>query len=290
MKLSVVVAAWNGEIALRRCLEALAGQGSDDVEVIVVCNQGLEKNQDLPRNPTLRFIEHPGVTVPELRAAGIAAAKGAAVALTEDHCEVAPDWVQSILRSHENGHDVVVGSVENAEDSSPIAWAVYLFDYGAFAPGVKAGQRISGVNVSFRRAALETLRGAWSEGLIEFEMEDALRSAGMTVFRSAEMRVIHFGRYRTRRVTMKFFRGGRFFGGLRRERSNAGQLLFRIAAQPLVPMVILGRIGSRILNRPKLVGQYLLTLPWLVVLSVAWSLGEGTGYLMGKGDSSSHWR
>ena len=33
-----------------------------------------------------------------------------------------------------------------------------------------------------------------------------------------------------------------------------------------------------------------MALPWLVVLLVAWSAGEGVGYIAGEGASHRQWR
>src|SRR5262249_40023229 len=57
--------------------------------------------------------------------------------------------------------------------------------------------------------------------------------------------------------------------------------LMRIAAAPLVPLVLLGRIALGLRSRGQSVITWLPALPALLPLLAAWSLGEARG--MGSG-------
>jgi hypothetical protein len=50
--------------------------------------------------PAVVWLESKGGSVYQLRAMAMSKARGWIVALTEDHCRVAPDWRQAILTSH----------------------------------------------------------------------------------------------------------------------------------------------------------------------------------------------
>ena len=66
-------------------------------------------------------------TVPTLRAAGLAAAKGNVVAFLEDHCVCVPGWRDAIMAAHDLPVDAVGGRVDLAPGGRPLDWAVYFF-------------------------------------------------------------------------------------------------------------------------------------------------------------------
>jgi glycosyltransferase involved in cell wall biosynthesis len=78
-KLSVVIAAWNNARLLQQCLTSLQEQvEAVDPEIIVASNFGEESAAQIkllfPRVQYIRLAE--SATVPQLRAGGIAAARG----------------------------------------------------------------------------------------------------------------------------------------------------------------------------------------------------------------------
>jgi hypothetical protein len=158
--LSIVIAAWNGPSSLEKCLASLRPDGS--VEILAVTNFEGEF-------PNVRHIPMPaGTTVPQLRAEGIRRSTGEIVALAEDHCTFAPDWCAELRKAHELPYAVIGGAVENPA-SCAIDWAVYFYDYGKYMLPLEAGPAtaLSGNNVSYKRAALEEVESAWTEGVFE---------------------------------------------------------------------------------------------------------------------------
>src|SRR5712692_6335762 len=96
LKLSIVIAAWNGNAALERCLMSLRRDGeAADTEVIVVTNFAAEMLES-----RFRYVQHvsmpPGSTVPVLRTAGICCSGGEIVALAEDHCTFGENWCSEL--------------------------------------------------------------------------------------------------------------------------------------------------------------------------------------------------
>lgn len=291
MKLSVVVAAWSGDEGLRRALEALTSNVSGQTEILVVSGETPWTQELAGRFPSVRHLPLQGdATVPAMRAAGLAAATGEVVALTEDHCTVAPSWAEAILRSHAKGNAVVAGVIDIAPRASLLDLAVYLFDYGAFVPGARKPPGLSGANVSFTRAALEALRPAWTNGFVEFVVEAAIRDASMPIFHDGDARVVHQYHYSGASITRKFFLGGRYFAGSRRAAIGLLGRLARIAVQPAVPLLLAGRVARRISRRPIFLLRCLFAFPWLIWLASAWSAGEWVGYVRGAGNSSNHWK
>src|ERR1700681_5044734 len=92
----------------------------------------------------------------ELRARGLALARGYIVALIEDHGIPAPDWCAQILESHRQPFAVVGGAIENGIDR-PLNWAVYYCDFLRYQNPLQEGTSAfaSDANVSYKRSALE---------------------------------------------------------------------------------------------------------------------------------------
>src|SRR4051794_10484242 len=97
LRLSIVIAAWNGRGALEECLASLSREApGPDTEVIVVSNFGASGSQRIRnRFPDVLHVEMPrNSTVPALRTAGINRAAGEIIALAEDHCTFGKSWCQ----------------------------------------------------------------------------------------------------------------------------------------------------------------------------------------------------
>jgi len=54
---------------------------------------------------SVRWISLPGQSVFQLRHAGYQAARGEVVAITEDHCYVASDWIERVIEAHKEHPD-----------------------------------------------------------------------------------------------------------------------------------------------------------------------------------------
>ena len=113
-ELSVVVASVNGMPYLGACLDAL--ERNAPAAEVIVADWTDEKTRQVveERFPDVRLLsfDEP-MAVPELRAAGIFAARAPYVAVIEDHCNVTPGWADRIVAAHRAGHAVVGGPVRN---------------------------------------------------------------------------------------------------------------------------------------------------------------------------------
>jgi hypothetical protein len=57
-----------------------------------------------------------------------------------------------------------------------------------------------------------------------------------------------------------------------------------------LPALAILRIGRIVLDRGRHAGRAIQALPWIVILSLCWAIGEALGYLAGPGDSLDRWR
>jgi Glycosyl transferase family 2 len=284
---SVVVASFSGEEALARCLETLVPQGA---EIVAATTAGPRALAGLEaRFGGVRFLSAaPGTSVFRLRTLGLAETRGARVALTEDHCTVAPDWLASLQTAHERGHAIVGGPVENGL-TGIYDWTLYLCEYGAFLPPVPDGPTrvLSGVNVSYAREALLSCRPSWSEAFRENEVHDALHMAGHSLYRCAAARVTSHLRLPLREAMAHLFAGGRHYGRYRMSRAVPLRRALLLAAMFAVPAWLFGRLALAVLERhPRRLVTLLLGLPYVACLLGAWSAGEAAGYLGSRAPDS----
>lgn len=291
-RLSVVVAAWTGTDALERCLGSLLAevQPGDD-EIIVARN--FEAEAAVRVAESARVVDlalAPGVTVPQLRAAGLAAATGTVVAFIEDHCVVAPGWRDALVRAYERRLAAVGGPVDLAAGGRPLDWAVYFYDYSRFAPPMRSGpvRSLSGTNMSFARTFLDGSRALLQEEVLEVVLEQEIGRQGLTMYLDSGALVIHGVRHSAARAVPLAFDLARGYAARRVQGASLFRRIAFAAGTPLLPFLLASRILTAVLRQGHL-GRLTAAVPWLAVLLVAWSSGECAGYLAGAGDSDRRW-
>ncbi len=139
--LSIVIACTDSPRAVLAALGALKGQGSGQVEILVV--------------------NEAGATVPRLRRIGLEAARGRVVAFLEDSCLVRPGWAEAWISAFGDDPSLIAASgvVEHDDPgASPLDRAVVFCEYAPFLPPGESGRptRLAGNNFAVvRSVALE---------------------------------------------------------------------------------------------------------------------------------------
>src|SRR5690242_17336171 len=111
-RVSVVIASIVGAPFIDDCLASVKEQAKKcDAEVIVVACGTSEYAQRIARKfPWVQVIHRAGrETVPGLRRHGVEQARGEIVAIIEEHCLAAPDWLEQAIAAHASGEYGVVG-------------------------------------------------------------------------------------------------------------------------------------------------------------------------------------
>jgi hypothetical protein len=282
----VVVPARSGGIE-RAALDGLEQQtGGRPFEVIVPGAGGLEA-----RYPEVRFLRVESEALPgsaerldELRARGVAATSGDIVAVIEDHVRPDPDWCSAITVAHRQGYAAIGGAVENGVDRV-LHWATYFADLGRYHNPLPEGDSAYAtvVNVSYKRTALEDIRGVWKRRFSETAVHSALLASGgrMALDRKIVVRQIR-GRVSFRESIREFYTWGRSYGSIRVKLSGPVKRFIYICLSPLIPVALLVRSGSDVLRKRRLVGCWLKSLLFSIALVTAWSLGELVGYIAGE--------
>jgi len=243
LPISVIVPTIRGWPAAGPALERLVPQTlRAGGEVVVMDGSGgpvpsAEERDEL--GGAVMWASRPGASVFQLRLEGYNAARGDVVAVTEDHCHVAPDWVTRTLEAHHRhpGAGAIGGAVLNGTDQKLVDWAAFLLTQGPFMPPLANGMtdRISGpANVSYKRRVLQRLKTTDHLGLIDFlELPAALE--GESLVADDSIRVLHHQSQGFWGTSLAEFDNGRTIAGFRRRRMGRGDWL-RILGAPLLPI------------------------------------------------------
>lgn len=294
--LSVVVAASNGPALLERCLASLTVQADASyIEVIVARNyDGTATDAVLARFPNVQSLPFPAATtVPALRMHGLQAARGAVVALAEDHCAFAPGWCRAVREAHARQPAVAAfgGAVEHRSGPRPLDWAVFFYEYGKYMPPVAPGPAptLPGNNASYKRAALDDVAEDIEEGFFETFVHQRLQAQGHALHMAPAAVVLHLKTYALRRVLSDCFHHGRSFAGMRRARvSPLARTALTVGAAAL-PVLLPARIARQVLQKRRHARELLRAFPYLLLFMSAWAAGELCGYAAGPGASTARW-
>lgn len=283
-QVSIVIASFSGAGALRRCLESIVPQ-AQGAEVLVATADADHSVARLELEfPTVQFVRAaPATNVFRLRSLALAAARGEIIVMTEDHCTASPGWLAAIADAFSEGHDVVGGPVENGLPRAR-DWAVFFCEYLSLLPPLPDGptSALLGVNVAYRRAALDRCHDTWREDFHESEVHDALQRSGCIPHCTARARVTSHLQMPLARAVRHLYRCGRRFGYYRQSRSGPLRRAIWLAAAPAVPLLLLYRMVRTITQRrPGLLPMLLRGFPQLLCLVSAWSAGEAMGYVLG---------
>jgi hypothetical protein len=286
-ELSVVVASVNGFPYLADCLDALE-ERCPQAEIVVADSTDEETRRTIrerwPRARLVSFDEPK--TVPELRAAGIAAAKAQYVAVLEDHCVPVDGWANRILERHREGRAVVGGSIRNGADERLRDWAAFLCEYGKYMEPTREGPASSlvGVNVSYDRRALAEIADLLREGRWETWLHERLRGRGVELWSEPAMVVDHIKDFGVREFLSQRYHYSRSYAGMRNADLGWKRALYLVGSPALIPLAYY-RIAREVLSRRRHRGRLLLATPLILVYTTVWAFGEAVGYAFGGGRS-----
>jgi glycosyltransferase involved in cell wall biosynthesis len=293
LRLSVVVALSDPRFDGRRCLESLLAQTLPpglDLQVVVVAGG--------PESETaaagLREDGHAVVRVagrkpslPRLLAAGIEAASGDWVALSEGHCTFTPGWLAAAAAAMKSPAVAVGGTVEPGDLQTVSDWALYFCDYGAFLPPMPGGpaSNLPGNNVLFRYAALERLAAPAGKGFWKTFACRRLAAAGERLLADPALIVRFHLRLPITELIARRLTHGRCYGAMRAQLITGRRRTLYAVAAPLLPPLLLARVLRHVWPKGRYRRQLVSSLPCALLAVVAWVVGEWLGNLFGAGQS-----
>ena len=282
---SVVVASFREPALLEACLASLRPQcAAKDAQLIIArACEAPELEAFQRRYPATEFILcEPGTSIPRLRAAGMAAATGDIVALTEDHCVAAPDWLDRLLDAQARSNtDVVGGSMDNARRDRSVDWAAYFSEYGFFAEQGGAGEQplLTGANVAYRRDLVDEVTAQAGAGEWENVVHARLLERGRAFAFVRDAAIYQNQRYTFGAFCRDRYEHGRDYARRRLATQGNGRRWVYFFGSAVLPAILILRI-SRVIGAGQRLA-FLRALPLTFGFLTAWSVGEAVGYLRG---------
>lgn len=283
----MVVASVNGLPYLVRCLDALERHAPDAEVVVADWTDDDTRRRVRSRWPDVRLLsfDEP-MAIPELRAAGIAAASAPYVALIEDHCLVREGWAQRILDAHAQGHAVVGGSIRNAADDRVRDWAAFFCEYVDFMEPLPKGstQSLLGMNVSYDRRAIAALEDLLRQGRWETWLHPHLLRSGFELYCDPAISLDHAKDFGVREFASQRYHYSRSHAGMRNPELGWKRLVYLAGSPVLVPLLY-SRIARAALARRAHRRDFLRASPLILLYTAIWAAGEAVGHALGGGRS-----
>jgi hypothetical protein len=289
-ELTVIIPAVNTLLDLAGSLEALDAQRNDvQLEAIVVNRLGATVSEAMPRLfPWARVVEvSRETTIPQMRAAGIHAATGKAVAIIEDHVQVPRGWARQMLDAVSAGNRIVGGAVENTATGTLMDWSAFLCEYSHLMPPVQGGtvSWLTGNNTIYPKAILDAHADVVNAGQWENYWHDRLRAAGVELHCRPDIVVGHKKHYTFAEYMSQRYLYARSYAGARvAGQGVARRVAYGFAAFALPPL-LLYRTVTRIARKKRHLGILAKSIPLISAFVISWGAGEVVGYFLGPGDS-----
>jgi hypothetical protein len=281
IELSIVVAVWQDQAGLARCLPGFLRQLDDECELIIAA--GVDPPAVLPADSRLRWLACPEtLLIPELWSRGMELAKGRQVAITTAHFEPAPDWVRVVRAAHARLDAAGIGGpIDAPQGGSAKDWGTYFLRYSNtfHLVGERTVRDIPGDNASYDAAALRRHWAAIGRGFWEPDYHRLILAEGRTLAWVPAMRVTQRASYPFGAFCRQRLLHGREFGSSRVREKAPGVRLLRLLLSPLIPLVFLTKIAGRVAKSRRHLAPFFYCLPVLFVFVLAWALGEAWGYL-----------
>lgn len=281
---SVILVAIGSLSHIDRGLQGLRDQqGAPAFETIVAADPELGDLSALrSKYPDIVMLSREGCRTPiELTTAGLRAATGDRILLTEDSCVAHHDWVRVLSGTEWRGRAAVGGSIEPMPDVSPSMWAFFYVDFFRYMRPLVEGvsPSLSVCNVAYHRSQLAEVESLWANGFHETEIHRALqeRFGPLHICPDAEVRV-----RRTVTITDAVYERyafGRLFAATRAAYAGTGRRLFYLVFSPALPLLLMGRMTAKAVKSRPTFAMFIRALPALLSMVFAWTWGECLGYL-----------
>jgi glycosyltransferase involved in cell wall biosynthesis len=286
-ELSVVIPSVNGLRYLSDCLEALE-RNAPGAEVVVADSTDADTRRAVSeRFPGVRLIafDEPK-TVPELRAAGIAAAHAPHVALIEDHSIVRDGWARRLLDRHGEGRAVVGGPVKNTAVRRIRDWAAFFCEYSEHMEPMTSGptDSLTSVNISYDRQAIGLMDDLLREGRWETFLHPHLMASGVQLYADGDGGLDHDKDFGFFEFASQRFHYSRSHAGMRNPELGWKRAVY-VAGSPLLVPMMYRRIAGNVMRKRRHRGRFLLATPLLLVYLAVYAAGEAVGYAFGGGQS-----
>lgn len=289
--LSILIATKNSSKHISTCLESIEKQCNRENTEVIVVDASVDSTVSIieKRFPWARIYScDASASSPDLKSKAILESHGDIIALTEPHCIVNENWVESIIKAHESSYTVISGAVEPRGMARLTDWAAFFCEYGPFFLPLGRGKHneMAGNNISYKRKCLskyfaEISKNGFWKAFIHTSMmkneEPAITEPTIIVYHNKKISFFAFLRKR--------YYYGRCFGGMRIKGMKISRRVLYILLSPIIPFLYTIRSAKNVIPKRRFLKEYILSFPLLLLLFISWACGELCGYLFGTGTS-----
>lgn len=291
--LSIIIASKVGAPFIDKCLSSLKDQADAyKAETIVVTPEGSEDADRIANEfPWVKIVRAKGVSeVPALRGRGVKEATGDIVFVIEEHCDAGHDWLEKGIAAHAKGDFAAVGGpIFDADYKAASDWTTYFIEYNSAIPPFPEGETdlLNDANIAYRRSVLADHLELLDAGYWPMAVHPTLAAKGARFFMVPDMVVRHLGPWDYGYYLSQRYLFSRAFAGVRARAESLPKRIIYLLIAPLMPFVLLARIGRTVAAKGQYMGRFIKTIPWIFPALVVYVFGEWIGYLLGPGDALS---
>ena len=114
---SIVVAAYNAEKTIGKCIESLLNIDYPDKEIIIVNDGSTDNTEKIIRKYPVKLITQPNEGASAARNNGLKNAKNEIIAYTDSDCEVSKDWLEKIIKFEKDVGGVTGKTIFRTDDT-----------------------------------------------------------------------------------------------------------------------------------------------------------------------------
>jgi len=272
--ISVVVASYNQEKTVKKCMESLLDQKTNVKYEIVVIDSSNNNAHNILKTyaPRIKLIHRSKRTYcGEARNIGIKNAKGDIIALTDTDCVVDKNWINNIYAAHEK-HDVVGGRILNGNPQNIFGWSLFLMEFGKYAINRnKVIKTMAGANVSYKKNIFQKYGRLPS---LILPVDDLIFNSRLQeeIFFSKDIIIRHTNKTNLLEIIKYSYSLGRGFGFVIKE-SDKGKFLAKYPfLSPLLVLQSFFVLGHKTMHFP-IFFMFILTSPFIFINYIAWTVG-----------------
>ena len=292
-RLSVILATDNIE-RVKTVIDSLAAQTiAKGIELILV----MSTPADAPTFSQIETSFHSLIVIPvprivalsTARANGVRAARAPFVFIAETHAYPDPTLAERLIAALSEEWSLAVPGFRNANPDSPLSWAGFLSDYGAWAASLDAGEieRAPSHDTAFRRSVLLEF-GDRLEKALTFgdELYVTLHARGHRSYFEPAAGIQHVNIDRFKSFVRERYLSGVLIGGYRSARWSVMRRALYACGSPLIPIVVLSRVQKGVREVGRRESFPTGTIPALIFGAILKAAGELRGYLLGAPESA----